>query len=260
MPRPSTPSRHMPAMILSATAEVGDRMSYYELHFRLRHDCPYVEFSEAHPSVVISHWCNWSRDVLEIFAPKPIDPDLGRAIRRMLARLGSKAIRSVEGSQGTRVVLQHCACDRLPPPTLPAIEKRNCLNLQPMVYHGGWEGYRIIAFSDLDVRKLFRDLEKRATLELLSRRTVAAESVHNSLTISTGTLLSGLTGRQARALVAALDHGYYRLPRAATSVEIARRLGVPRSSFVDHLRKAQNKIIQSIGPYLRMRTALDYSE
>lgn len=235
-------------------------MTYYEIDLRLQHDCPYTQFSKDHPSVVVSHWCNWSRDVLEIAAPEPTEPGMRAAVRRLLARLGARTIRSVPGGPGARVVLQHCSCDRLPPPTLPTIEKRNCLNLQPMVYHGGWERYRIVAFSDRDLRELFRDLGRRCTVELVSRRTVPEGSVHRSLTVSTGSLLHGLTEKQARALVAALDHGYYNLPRSATSVEIARRLGTPRTSFVDHLRKAQNKVIQSVGPYLRMRTAGDYPE
>ena len=53
----------------------------------------------------------------------------------------------------------------------------------------------------------------------------------------------------------ALDYGYYNLPRSASAEEIARRLGIPRTSFVDHLRKAQNKAMQAMGSYLRLQLA-----
>ena len=230
-------------------------MTYYELSFKLQHDCPYNDFSKKYPSAVVSHWCNWSRDVLEVAYANPQDRPVRRAIQEMLKEIGSKIIQSPPSTSGLHVVIQHCACDKLPPPTLPTIEKRNCLNLQPMVYTGGWEWYRVMAFSDQDVRNLFRDLEKHCTVEVTSRRSVSEESVHGSLLVSTRSLLGGLTNKQTKALLTALDHGYYNLPRSATAEEIARRLGIPRTSFVDHLRKAQNKIIQGIGSYVRLQLA-----
>ena len=234
-------------------------MTYYEVDLKLRHDCPYATFSSEHPTAVLSHWCNWSRDVLEIADPAAGIDRLAPAIRRLLRATRATPIRSSRVGEHFRMILQHCACDALPPPTLPTIEQRNCLNLQPMVYTKGWEFYRVVAFSDRDLQSLFRDLRKNCEVELIARRTVPEEAIHDRLMVSTGTLLSGLTDRQARALVIALDHGYYNFPRRASSVEIAERLGTPRTSFVDHLRKAQNKVIQAVGPYLRMRAATDYA-
>ncbi len=229
-------------------------MSYYEVDFRLQHECPYSDFSKAHPSVVISHWCNWNQDVIEILHPEEPEPRIRRDLRRMIERLGSMAVRASQSGPRERILIQQCACDRLPPPTLPTIEERNCFNLQPMVYSEGWERYRVAAFSDRDIKKLFHDLEQVSRVQLVSRRTIAEGSVHESLMVSTASLLSGLTEKQARALVTALDQGYYNLPRGANSLEIARRLGIPRTSFAEHLRKAQNKVISAVGPYLRMRT------
>ena len=108
-----------------------------------------------------------------------------------------------------------------------------------MVYTGAWEWYRVMAFLEQDIKKLFKDLERHCEVEVTSRKSISEESVHSSLLISAGSLLSGLTEKQTRAFIAALDNGYYNLPRNASAMEIARRLGIPRSSFVDHLRKAQ---------------------
>src|SRR5207249_11252153 len=63
-----------------------------------------------------------------------------------------------------------------------------------------------------------------------------------------------------RVGTASLDtphHGYYNIPRAATAREIARRLRTPRTSFADHLRKAESKVVQAVGPYLRLRSTKD---
>lgn len=132
------------------------------------------------------------------------------------------------------------------------IEQHNCLELQPAVYTQGWEWYRVITFSEKDIKSLFKDLGKY-DVQVVSRRTVLDESVRDTFVLSTRTLFGDLTNKQRRALITALDNGYYSLPRQATAEEIARRAGVPRTSFVDHLRKAENKVLRSVGPYLRLK-------
>ncbi|HEY6238731.1 MAG TPA: helix-turn-helix domain-containing protein, partial [Thermoplasmata archaeon] len=209
-------------------------MAYYELDFRLRHECPYSAFSIEYPSAVISHWCNWSRDVLEVAPGNEGADRLEDGLRRLFRALGTKVLRRTRTRSGVQVVLQHCACDRLPPPTLPSIERRNCLELQPMVYAQGWERYRIVAFSERDLQALARDLTRSGEFIVGARRTIAEESLHDTLLVSTSSLLGELTPRQVGALTVALDSGYYDLPRRATAEQIARRQGVPRTSFVDH--------------------------
>jgi predicted DNA binding protein len=231
-------------------------MTHYEVSFKLQHDhCPYNQFSKTHPSVVISHWCNWSKDVLEI-SHRDIQNDgvIKKEVQKLTGSLGAKIIRRSFARASVQVVFMHCACDSIPPPTLPVIEKRNCLELQPAVYSDGWEWYRVIAFSDSDLKKLFKDLDKHcSTIEVISRRSISDESVRDTFLLSTASIFGTLTGKQIRALMTALDNGYYRLPRNATAGDIAKLMGVPRTSFVDHLRKAENKVLQAVGPYLRLK-------
>jgi len=231
-------------------------MTHYEVAFKLQHDCPYNEFSKTHPSVVISHWCNWSRDVLEIsHRDLQNDPKINLEIQKLTKSLGTKIIRRSYAKSSLQVVLMHCACDKIPPPTLPAFEKRNCLELQPAIYSEGWEWYRFIAFSERDLKNLFKDLDSQNTIEIISRRSISEESVRDTFLLSTASLFGSLTQKQTKALMTALDNGYYRLPRSATAGEIAGLMGVPRTSFEDHLRKAENKVLQAVGPYLRLKPA-----
>jgi len=231
-------------------------MTHYEIAFKLQHDehCPYSAFSKAHPSAVVSHWCNWRKDVLEItHGNLQQDEELKEDIRGMTKALESKIMRRSMTRSNLQVVFQSCACDKIPPPTVAFIEARNCLELQPAVYTEGWEWYRLIAFNERDIKNLFKDLEKYSErIEVVSRRAITDESLRDTFLVSTTTLFSNLTKKQIRALITALDNGYYRKPRGATAEEIAERMGVPRTSFVDHLRKAENKVLQSVGPYLRM--------
>lgn len=231
-------------------------MTHYEVAFKLQHEgCPYNAFSRMHYSAVISHWCNWSRDVLEI-AHRDLQSDqIQDSIQELTRALGTKIMRRSYTRSNLQVVLQHCACDKIPPPTLPVIERHNCLELQPAIYTEGWEWYRIIAFSERDIRNLFKELDNNCTIEVISRRSVSDQSVRDTFLLSTATLFGNLTNKQTRALITALDNGYYRLPRSATAAEIAGRLGLPRTSFVDHLRKAENKVLEAVGPYLRLKPA-----
>jgi len=234
---------------------MGPVMTHYNVAFKLRHNCPYNSFTKKYPTVVVSHWCNWNRDVLEISHRDVKGELVQRGVNELVKELGTMVLRKSFTSSNLQVVLQSCACDRIPPPTLPAIERRNCLELQPAVYTEGWELYRVIAFSEKDLRSLFKDLGENCNLQIMSKTAVSDESVRETFPVSTSALFSGLTAKQHLALITALDSGYYNIPRNASAGAIARRLHVPRTSFTDHLRKAENKVLQAVGPYLRLKQA-----
>lgn len=58
-----------------------------------------------------------------------------------------------------------------------------------------------------------------------------------------------LTEKQAAALRAAYHHGYYEQPRKSSAKEIAGALGVVHSTYLQHLRTAQQKLFETLyGP------------
>nr|WP_272904676.1 helix-turn-helix domain-containing protein [Halobacterium sp. TGN-42-S1] len=68
-------------------------------------------------------------------------------------------------------------------------------------------------------------------------------------------LFDGLTDRQLAALQLALECGYYEQPRRTSLRDLADRTSVARSTFEEHLRKAENKLLTSAGQFLRLVTA-----
>lgn len=59
-------------------------------------------------------------------------------------------------------------------------------------------------------------------------------------------LLSKLTTRQRQILLTGYALGYYDVPRKISSEELSRHLNVDKSTVVEHLRKAERKLIGSI--------------
>jgi len=59
-------------------------------------------------------------------------------------------------------------------------------------------------------------------------------------------LLSKLTTRQKQMLLTAYALGYYDVPRKISSDDLARHLNVDKSTIVEHLRKAERKLIGGI--------------
>ncbi len=59
-------------------------------------------------------------------------------------------------------------------------------------------------------------------------------------------LLSKLTSRQRQMLLTGYALGYYDVPRKISSDDLSRHLNVDKSTVVEHLRKAERKIIGSI--------------
>jgi hypothetical protein len=57
------------------------------------------------------------------------------------------------------------------------------------------------------------------------------------------------------ALRLALESGYYEQPRKTSLRELAARTSVARSTYEEHLRKAENKLLTNAGQFLRLVTA-----
>ncbi len=68
-------------------------------------------------------------------------------------------------------------------------------------------------------------------------------------------IFSGLTDRQMSALMLGLDHGYYSLPSQTKIALLARGAGLAPSTFSEHLRKAESRVLRNLQPYLQAYSA-----
>jgi hypothetical protein len=59
-------------------------------------------------------------------------------------------------------------------------------------------------------------------------------------------MLASLTERQRDVVIAAKRYGYYDYPRRINSEELADRVGVSKATVVEHLRKAEGRLMEAL--------------
>ena len=58
--------------------------------------------------------------------------------------------------------------------------------------------------------------------------------------------LSNLTDKQKEIMLAAKHLGYYDYPRKVKAEEVADELGISKATAIEHLRKAENRLIGEV--------------
>lgn len=223
-------------------------MSLYESSFKVKHECPYRTISEEFPDLTIREWFMNDHQILEVSTSSTPTDDLTDEIDT----LGTVMYDASDDDNLYAVVRSHlCSLDDS---LINRFEQHNCLYMPPTVYRQGWEHYTVIAFDDSDVRTLLGDLDTDRDIEVLSTKSVDSRRVPHTLFMTTDSLFGGLTPRQLEALRIALDSGYFDQPRGASVAELADQTDVARSTYEEHLRKAQNKLIANTENFLRLVT------
>ena len=224
-------------------------MSLYEASFRVKHECPYREISERYPDLTIREWYLDDCQVIEITAPGSPTDDLLDEIDR----LGTVLHESIDDT-GLHVVTQSCLCS-LEDSIIERFETHNCLYQPPTIHRQGWEHYSVIAFDERDIRALLHELEADRDIEVLSKTAITEQRIPHSMLAPVDQLFEDVTERQMAALRLALESGYYQQPRKTSLRDLADQTAVARSTYEEHLRKAENKLLTNAGQFLRLVTA-----
>jgi len=222
-------------------------MTLFEVVLKVTHDCPFANVSRKYLSMKLFQWCNREREVMEVVVDKPEEYD---EVREQLSQMG-EIFEESSDSQRVHLITTPCFCD-LEGSVASHIDSFDILQVDPVVYNEGWEYHRLIVFRHKDLQKLMERLEKNGFIFDIVRKVPFDGFIASSLTLTADALFSSLTEKQMDALLTAYRHGYYQLPRKTDVQKIASRRRVPRTTFQEHLQKAESKLVVSLVPYMQL--------
>jgi hypothetical protein len=194
-------------------------------------------------------WCNRQNDVIEVVVRNPEDYAL--AMEEIRAHPIMGVIEEISDDRRLYLNVHECHCMKQDT-IVRHIGELDILNIFPNVVENGWGYHRLIVFRHKDLEELLRRFERWGWTYKILRKVPFDGFIASSLTLSADTLFSGLTEKQADALLAAHQHGYYNLPRIANVQTIAAKEKVPRTTFQEHLKKAENKLVAALVPHLKL--------
>jgi predicted DNA binding protein len=129
------------------------------------------------------------------------------------------------------------------------VARHNCLLLPPLRYADGAKFCRILALSGSNLTSLYQDLLETFSVSVETKREI--ETIANEVPLlSLSDALPDFSARQREVLVTAQEHGYYEIPRATTTTEIAEVVGIERRTAEEHLRRAENKLVEAMIEYV----------
>ena len=224
----------------------------FDVSLKLDHSLPFCDLSKEFPGASIQRWCNLQVDILEIESPSAEDTvKLEPRLRAMLKAIGAKLIRVNRYSPRNLEAVIGCKC-AVDNSSVAIIEWAGCIPVMPVNYKGGLEHFRLLAFTKDSLNEAISKLSRVSTVDVESKAVVTRESARGAITVPVDDFLGALTRKQLSAFITALQMGYYAMPKAATIDEIAARQGMKRSTYEEHLRKAELKILQAVRPYARL--------
>src|SRR2546422_2240294 len=223
----------------------GASMSLWEISFRTQYDYPFMKISANHPGLPISMWCIWNREMIQVpTRDENVLDEIAKEIRK-----AGKCIDQWAEAGESRIFMLKCTCATSDSPW-NVWEPHEAVEAPPAIFQDGWGYFRVIAFDEVRTRDLFKDFNKRGPTELIRKRELPLSVLPSSIWVNS--LFGDLTSKQSDALLKAHRYGYYSSPRDVTTESIARSLGVSRSTYEEHLRKAENRIMGNLIPYLQL--------
>jgi predicted DNA binding protein len=225
-------------------------MSVYEAKIEVTHDCPYCHMTQRFPNAHVSVWCNSRSHVLEISSDSDEELD---TLEKVLV-MGAKESESFRQGNNMKIVTRECDCaQNVPSAVTDLIEDSGCWHIPPSTYHGGWEHYKIMSLKKENFSKLVRSIEAAGgEVKLVSMRPLDEQGVSAQSCLTSGSIIAGLTRKQIEALAKAFQMGYFETPAKTDADAMAKKVGLSRSTFAEHLRKAESKIMSNIFPILEM--------
>jgi predicted DNA binding protein len=207
-------------------------MQVIDAKLRVRHSSTMCNVSMDFPNAQMLLWCNGQTDVLQISAHEPDDlEDTLEALHKVAA------LQELGREKGSAITMfRECACDGC---HLPGIaEKNGCLAIGPQTYSEGWEMLRLFAPSQAALKECIAQIKEHGEVEIVSMKPRNESTALKEMGIAPLPVFGGLTDKQIDVLVSAYESGLLSVPARTRMEVVAKRVGLSRSTYGEHLRKA----------------------
>lgn len=234
---------HLPRTRLEMT------MDFIDARMRVSHPCPFCDLSKQFPEAEMYLWCNRKSEVLHVSAEDDtVLEDILRAAKnalnvREVIKCGKQAL----------TMTYACVCNVEGSVTHLA-DKNECWLIPPTLYTGGWETHRVVSPSKKALQRFVTDIRRSGEVEIVSLRERNHLSAISDLAIAPVHFFEGLTARQINCLVMAFENGLFDVPARTHMDKVARAAEMSRSTYGEHLRKAQLQILRNSYPILKLRS------
>lgn len=138
------------------------------------------------------------------------------------------AIRSLEWVSDTQLLVTKRSSG-----ILPIIRKNHGIFQTINQFYGTHRTFDIVVFDRADLKEIVESLRKLGTVRLDRLRPFTGPS-------------SLLSSRQSEVLELAYEEGYFDWPRNTDAETLADQLDISHATFLEHLRKAEKKIIDQV--------------
>lgn len=222
----------------------------YDVSLRLQHRCPYNDLSRMFPRARIALWDNFQREFLDVRSNDKKDwPRINNELVTLAKDKGSRILRKTVDGKGYQFLIMTCNCER-GGSTLDLVMRSDCLFVPPITFYAGWETYHVIAFDKGAIRHLKKRFSSKGKVELASQKKLQLGPLDQPSVVPLMDPLHELTSMQLNALATSISLGYYRRPRRTSTGRIAATLKVPRTTFQEHRKKAESKLMSALAPYV----------
>ncbi|MDX1534123.1 MAG: helix-turn-helix domain-containing protein, partial [Thermoplasmata archaeon] len=215
---------------------------------KVQHPCPFCDLSVAFPEAKMAVWCNRTLEVMQIEAPQD------EALEAVL-EAAKESLHVYDVFQDGRFALtmaRKCECQSYRSITSVA-DEHGVWHVPPITYYDGWETHRIISSGKRPLQRFVADIRTDGRVQVLSHHPRERLDPIHHLGLAPVRLFEGLTGKQVRSLVLAYERGLFELPARERMDHVAEGIGVARSTFGEHLRKAQLRLLRNSYPFLKLR-------
>jgi predicted DNA binding protein len=222
----------------------------YELFVELDHHCTISDLSARFPAANFQFWDNVQKGFLEIKSPRaedlyPMNLELRKMQRGDSCTILQKKISS-KGELSALLTFDHESKGS----SVSMVGECGCFLVFPVVLTAGREYLHVLAFDKGAAKRLMQRFNEEGTARIERERRINFDVSGLSSVMPLINPIADLTSKQATALATSMRYGYYALPRRTSTGKIAKAEHVPRTTFQDHRKKAETKLLNALAPYI----------